>query len=78
VSVLREVFSRVLALGQLTQEEIVREMNEALRRTEEARIYHWVAKTGKYPPRRSLSRESPVTVAKVVERSTPPGLSQVA
>jgi len=50
VSVLRELFSRVLALERLTLADIVREMNEALRRTEEARIYHWMANVGKYPP----------------------------
>src|SRR5262249_60168871 len=37
VSVLREVFSRVLALRRLSLATIVRELNETLRRTEEAR-----------------------------------------
>jgi SRSO17 transposase len=81
VSVLREVFSRVLALGRLTLEEIVREMNEVLRRTEEARIYHWVANTDKYPPRRTVHTtpsEPPVTVVVVGEPCGPPGLSRVA
>lgn len=78
VSVLREVFSRVFALERLTLEGIVRELNEVLRRTEEARIYHWMANTGKYPPRRLLSRESRVTVAETGEPYAPPGLSMVA
>jgi len=82
VSVLREVFSRVLALGRLTLEGIVREMNEVLRRTEEARIYHWVANTGKYPPRRTVVPSVPgefiVTVVEVGEPCGPPGLSGVA
>lgn len=78
VSVLREVFSRVFALGRLTLEGIVRELNEVLRRTEEARIYHWVANTGKYPPRRSHSSETCVTAAKVGEPCAPPGISQAA
>jgi SRSO17 transposase len=78
VSVLREVFSRVLALGRLTLAGIVRELNEVLRRTEEARIYHWVANTGKYPPRRTVPSALSVTVAEVGEPCAPPGLSRVA
>jgi SRSO17 transposase len=78
VSVLREVFSRVLALGRVTLPAIVRELNETLRRTEEARIYHWVENTGKYPPRRSAPSQPRVTVAQVGEPRSPPGLSRVA
>jgi SRSO17 transposase len=78
VSVLREVFSRVLALGRLTLPEIVREMNEVLRRTEEARIYHWVANVGEYPPRRVVRSEPVVCVAEVGEPCGPPGRSRVA
>jgi SRSO17 transposase len=78
VSVLREVFSRVLALGRLTLAEIVREMNEVLRRTEEARIYHWVKNTGDYPPRRTIVSEPSVTVTEAAEPCGPPGLSRVA
>jgi hypothetical protein len=58
ISVLREVFSRVIALGHLTLEGIVQELNEVLRRKEEARIYAWVANAGKYPPRRSVIGQS--------------------
>jgi SRSO17 transposase len=78
VSVLREVFSRVLALGRLTLPGIVRELNEVLRRTEEARIYHWVTNTGKYPPRRTVPSEPSVTRAEVGHPCGPPGLSRVA
>jgi SRSO17 transposase len=78
VSVLREVFSRVLALGRLTLGEIVREMNEVLRRTEEARIYHWMANTGEYPPRRTVLSDPLVSVAEMGEFCGPPGLARVA
>jgi SRSO17 transposase len=81
VSVLREVFSRVLALGRLSLEGIVREMNEVLRRTEEARIYHWVANAKQYPPRRTVPSEPLVTVADVstaAQPAGPPGLLWVA
>lgn len=78
VSVLREVFSRVLALGRVTLETIVRELNETLRRTEEARIYQWVASTGKYPPRRAVPSEPRVLVAEEDTPRGPPGLSRVA
>jgi SRSO17 transposase len=78
VSVLREVFSRVLALGRLTLAEIVREMNEVLRRTEEARIYHWMKNTGEYPPRRPIVSEPSITGIDVAEPCGPPGLSRVA
>jgi len=71
VSVLREVFSRVLALGRLTREGIVRELNETLRRTEEARIYHWMKNTGKYPPRRSGLGDPSVYVADGGETHSP-------
>jgi SRSO17 transposase len=78
VSVLREVFSRVLALGRLTLAGIVREMNETLRRTEEARIYHWVANTGQYPPRRPVPSEPIVTATEVGWPCGPPGVLRVA
>jgi SRSO17 transposase len=78
VSVLREVFSRVLALGRLSLADIVGEMNEVLRRTEEARIYHWVANVGEYPPRRTDRSDGVVHVAEVDEPCGPPGRSRVA
>jgi hypothetical protein len=52
---LREVLSRVISLGVLTLAGIVREMNETLRRKEEARIYHYHSATGRYPPRRGAA-----------------------
>src|SRR5205807_10251282 len=52
VSTLATACSRLLALRELTLEGIVREVNETLRRKEEARIYHYYRKTGRYPPRR--------------------------
>ena len=53
LSVLREAFSRLIALQRLTLEAITRELNETLRRKEEARIYHWYQRTGRLPPRRA-------------------------
>jgi SRSO17 transposase len=70
VSVLREVFTRVLALGRMTLAGMVEELNATLRRTEEARIYHWVKNTGEYPPRRMEPSEPRVVVE--VARSDPP------
>jgi hypothetical protein len=78
VSVLREVFSRVLALGRVTLSSIVRELNETLKRTEEARIYHWVHHTGKYPPRRIVPSASTALVVEVGLPPGPPGLTRVA
>ena len=78
VSALREVFSRVLASRRLTPADIVREMNEVLRRTEEARIYHWVASVGRYPPRRTARGESVVSVVEVGGPGGPPGRLQAA
>jgi SRSO17 transposase len=80
VSVLREVFSRLLDLEQLTRQAIVRELNETLRRTEEARIYHWIKSTGHYPPRRTVpSAPHPlITVVEVSPPRAPPEPSRVA
>jgi hypothetical protein len=52
VSVVREAFSRLIALRELSLAAIVRELEETLRRKEEARIYHYFHNTGAYPPRR--------------------------
>jgi SRSO17 transposase len=79
VSVLREVFSRVIALERLSLEEIVGELNEVLRRKEETRIYHWIANTGNYPPRRTVpSLPSDLSVMASGEPAAPPGFSRVA
>ena len=40
-------------LQRLTLESITRELNETLRRKEEARIYHWHQRTGLFPARRA-------------------------
>jgi hypothetical protein len=48
----REVFTRLLRDPPPSPEQIVDEINRVLRRNEEARIYHWHQKTGKFPPRR--------------------------
>jgi hypothetical protein len=56
VSVLREVFSRIIELGQVTVANIIREVNATLRRKEEARIYYWVHTEQKYPPSRTGGR----------------------
>lgn len=53
MSVVREAMSRLIALRDLTPEGVRRELNATLRRTEEARIYHWFHRTGRYPPRRT-------------------------
>ncbi|MFO0841539.1 MAG: hypothetical protein U0797_03935 [Gemmataceae bacterium] len=48
---LREVFSRLLRPRPISAAD--RPGGQpGLRRTEEARIYHWYARTGKFPPRR--------------------------
>src|ERR1700746_2870586 len=43
---------------------MLRELNEKLRRKEEARIYHYVANTGHYPPRRETEEGSPASVGR--------------
>jgi len=51
-SLLRQVFARVLRRPRPTARQIADEINRVLRRTEEARIYHWVARHNRYPPPR--------------------------
>jgi hypothetical protein len=71
LSVLREAFSRIIALQRLTLEAITKELKETLRRKEEARIYHWHQRTGQFPPRRA--RVTPPTAqATVGETGRPP------
>ncbi|MFO0844315.1 MAG: hypothetical protein U0797_18280 [Gemmataceae bacterium] len=48
---LREVFSRLLRPADHAR-RTAQEVSRGLRRTAEARIYHWYARTGKFPPRR--------------------------
>jgi hypothetical protein len=49
---LRVIFAWVLERRPTTLAGIVAEVNTVLRRTEEARIYHWVNATGEFPPSR--------------------------
>ena len=49
---LREVFARLLQPDPPSPERIAEEVSRVLRRTEEARIYHWYANVEKFPPRR--------------------------
>jgi hypothetical protein len=49
---MREVFARLLQPDPPSPARIAQEVSRVLRRTEEARIYHWYAATGKFPPRR--------------------------
>lgn len=50
---MREVFARLLQPEPPSARQIAEEVSRVLRRTEEARIYHWYAATGKFPPRRT-------------------------
>jgi hypothetical protein len=52
VAQLRGVFARLLQPEPPSASRIAREVSRVLRRTEEARIYHWYKATGKFPPRR--------------------------
>lgn len=49
---LREVFARLLRAKPPSARQIAEEVSRVLRRTEEARIYHWHKARGKFPPRR--------------------------
>ena len=49
---LREVFARLLQPRPPSPQQIAEEVSRVLRRNEEARIYHWYARTKKFPPRR--------------------------
>jgi hypothetical protein len=50
---MREVFARLLQPKPPSAIRIAEEVSRVLRRHEEARIYHWYAATGDFPPRRS-------------------------
>jgi hypothetical protein len=52
---LREVFARLLQPDPPSPQQIAEEVSRVLRRTEEARIYHWYKATKKFPPRRVWS-----------------------
>lgn len=52
VSQVRAIFTELLHLPAASPEQIAAVINRTLRRKEEARIYHWYATTGTFPPRR--------------------------
>ena len=49
---LRVIFARLLHRPPSGLAEILEEVNEVLRRNEEARIYHYVQSHGRFPPSR--------------------------
>lgn len=49
---MRALFARLLHRRPSGLVEILAEVNDVLRRTEEARIYHWVETHGRFPPSR--------------------------
>jgi hypothetical protein len=53
VAQMRQVFTRLLRDPPPTPAAIAAEVSRVLRRNEEARIYHWYAATGTFPPHRS-------------------------
>ena len=52
---MREVFARLLLPKPPSAARIAEEVSRALRRNEEARIYHWHSQTCSFPPRRGES-----------------------
>lgn len=48
----RQIFTRLLRRPPPSVEQIAWEINCVLRRNEEARIYHYLAQTGNFPPPR--------------------------
>jgi hypothetical protein len=52
VAQVRAIFTALLQTPMPSPEQIVAVINRTLRRTEEARIYHWHTATGTFPPRR--------------------------
>ena len=49
---MREIFAHLLEPEPPSARQIAEAVSRVLRRTEEARIYHWYKATGKFPPRR--------------------------
>lgn len=49
---LRVIFARLLHRPPSGLAAILEEVNDVLRRSEEARIYHWVETHGRFPPSR--------------------------
>jgi hypothetical protein len=52
----REIFTRLLRDPPPSPRQIAREITAVLLRNEEARIYHWHAATGEFPPRRNRGK----------------------
>jgi hypothetical protein len=48
----RAIFTELLHTPAASPEQIAAVINRTLRRTEQARIYHWHTATGEFPPRR--------------------------
>jgi hypothetical protein len=48
----RAIFTELLHIPAAGPEQIAEVINRTLRRTEQARIYHWYKATGQFPPRR--------------------------
>jgi hypothetical protein len=48
----RQVFAELLSDRPPTPSEIATKVSEVLRRSEEARIYHWYQRAQQFPPRR--------------------------
>jgi hypothetical protein len=48
----RQIFAELLTDRPPTPQEIAEKVTEVLRRSEEARIYHWYKETKRFPPRR--------------------------
>ena len=51
-----EIFKELLRWPMPSAAEVARKVSAKLRRTEEARIYAWYAKTKQYPPPRPQHR----------------------
>jgi len=47
----REIFSQLLRSPPPSPWQIARAVTAVLTRNEETRIYHWHARTGRFPPR---------------------------
>ena len=52
VSQMRAIFTELLRKHPPTAREIADAVHRVLRRSEEARIYHWYSRTRTFPPRR--------------------------
>ena len=49
---IREIFTELLRRPRPCAREVARKVTAKLRRTEEARIYHWYEQTRSFPPPR--------------------------